>query len=71
MSSFGLNELANITTYYFRIRASDARNNSAAWSNPASASFVSPASLIVLVSYASFNKLYSLGAFMFCRIHKK
>ncbi|XP_067930964.1 calcium-activated chloride channel regulator 1-like [Watersipora subatra] len=45
----GFSESANSNeTYYFRVRAYDSKNNFANWSNPASASFVDPETMIIL-----------------------
>ena len=45
---FGLDESAVISTYYFRLRTFDAKNNFADWSGPLSASYID-ASLYVSI----------------------
>ena len=52
---FGLDESAVISTYYFRLKTFDAKNNFAEWSGPLSASYID-ASLYVSIDAVVWKK---------------
>ncbi|XP_067930953.1 calcium-activated chloride channel regulator 1-like [Watersipora subatra] len=58
---FGLPKTENISTYYFRIKAYDSNDNYAKWSNPVSASFLTPNSFAGLIEETSTSMFTGQG----------
>ena len=57
---FGLDESAVISTYYFRLRTFDVKNNFAEWSGPLSASYINPLLYVSISEQQFVNNILEL-----------